>query len=89
MNRHVVLFHLKEAAEELDRIIQEIAENPKFSEVEFGIAMGHAYHHLNTAWNGRNQTTNSFGLALMTILTDFGDSRRKPSSYTWTADTAN
>jgi hypothetical protein len=60
MNREVILFHLKEAAKELESTIEEMADNPKFSEESFGVAMGHAYHHLNTAWNGRNQTNKQF-----------------------------
>jgi hypothetical protein len=75
MNRQVVLFHLKEAAEELEKTIEEMAENPKFSEVEFGIAMGHAYHHLNTAWNGRNQTNKQFSAC---TERDFDRFRRFP-----------
>jgi hypothetical protein len=60
MNRQVVLFHLREAAEELNRTIQELARNRKYSEEALEVAMGHAYHHLNTAWNGRNQTDMQF-----------------------------
>ena len=60
MNRRVVLFHLSEAAEELSRTITELARKRNFSEGAFELAMGHAYHHLNTAWNGRNQTDKQF-----------------------------
>lgn len=60
MNRRVVLFHLREAAEELNRTVEELARDPRFSEESLEIAMGHTYHHLNTAWNGRNQTDRQF-----------------------------
>jgi hypothetical protein len=60
MNRQVVLFHLREAAEQLESIIEKMANNPKFNKESFGIEVGHAYHHLNTAWNGRNQTNKQF-----------------------------
>lgn len=56
MNRRVVLFHSREAAEELNRTVEELARDPRYTEKSLEVAMGHAYHHLNTAWNGRNQT---------------------------------
>lgn len=60
MNRRVVIFHLREAAEELNRTVEQLAKDAKLSEETLGAAMGHAYHHLNTAWNGRNQTDKQF-----------------------------
>jgi hypothetical protein len=53
MNKRVILFHLNEAKEELDRTIQEIGKNGEYDVAEFRVAMSHLYHHLNTAWNGR------------------------------------
>lgn len=60
MNRRVVLFHLREAVEELERTIGELSQDRRYGEGAFEVAMGHAYHHLNTAWNGRNQTEKQF-----------------------------
>ena len=60
MNRNVVLFHLREAAEELTQTIAKMERNPDYDEVKLSLAMGHLYHHLNTAWNGRNQTAEEF-----------------------------
>ena len=54
MNRNAVLFHLREAKEELDRTITEIERDQGYDHTGFQIAMGHLYHHLNTAWNGRD-----------------------------------
>lgn len=54
MNRDAVLFHLREAKEELDRTISGIASNSSYEFGEFQVAMSHLYHHLNTAWNGRD-----------------------------------
>lgn len=54
MNRDAVIFHLKEAKEELDRTITEIASDTTYDFEEFQVAMSHLYHHLNTAWNGRD-----------------------------------
>jgi hypothetical protein len=54
MNESAVIFHLKEAKEELDRTIVEIESAPDYETAEFQVAMSHIYHHLNTAWNGRD-----------------------------------
>ena len=53
MNRDFVLFNLREAAEELGRTVREIEANPEYSSGELLVAMQHAYHHLNSAWNGQ------------------------------------
>jgi len=57
MNLHTILSHLKEAKEELDNTIEEIEKNKDYDFGEFAIAMSHLYHHLNTAWNLRDATT--------------------------------
>ena len=54
MNHEAVLFHLREAKEELDRTIGQIAADPDYGYGEFVVAMSHLFHHLNTAWNGRD-----------------------------------
>jgi hypothetical protein len=54
MNRDAILFHLREAKEELDRTIDQIEGEQSYDYPEFQVAMSHLYHHLNTAWNGRN-----------------------------------
>jgi len=56
MNPSVVLFHLREAAEQLKETIQELESSTDYGMEEFQVDIGHLYHHLNTAWNGRNQT---------------------------------
>lgn len=60
MNRDVVLFHLREAAEQLNETIQDLASSGDYGYGEFQADMGHLYHHLNTAWNGREQTDEQF-----------------------------
>ena len=60
MNLDPVLFHLREAKEELDRTITEMASDPKYDFAAFQVSMSHLYHHLNTAWNGRDQTDAEF-----------------------------
>lgn len=54
MNKEYVLFNLREAVEELQRTITEIETEPDYGEPEFQVAMEHAYHHVNHAWNARN-----------------------------------
>lgn len=53
MNKDAVLFHLREAKEELDRTVNELETDVEYDVGEFTVGMGHLYHHLNTAWNGR------------------------------------
>ena len=60
MNHQVVLFHLREAKEELDRTVARLATKPEYNPEEFQVAMSHLYHHLNTAWNARDQTNEQF-----------------------------
>jgi len=56
MNRKVVCFHLQEAAEQLNEMVERFESKAKYSAEEFEMDTGHLYHHLNTAWNGQNQT---------------------------------
>ncbi|MCU0365571.1 MAG: hypothetical protein MUE93_07920 [Ignavibacteriaceae bacterium] len=56
MNKEWVLFNLKEAQEELNRTISEIENEESYDVGEFVVAMGHLYHHLNTAWNSQKAT---------------------------------
>jgi len=53
MNQNAVTFHLKEAKEELDRTIAEMESELDYDSTDLQVAMSHLYHHLNTAWNGR------------------------------------
>jgi hypothetical protein len=56
MNKEAVLFHLKEALEELQKTIREIETEEDYGRGDFTVGMGHLYHHLNTAWNGQEAT---------------------------------
>jgi hypothetical protein len=38
----------------------ELERNSPDAVQEFQVEMGHLYHHLNTAWNGREQTDAEF-----------------------------
>ena len=46
-----VQFHLREAAEEIARLIKSC--DGSIGEIDLSVGMEHAYHHLNTAWNER------------------------------------
>ncbi len=54
MNRQLVLSNLREAHEELTRLIQECETTRRSAESELGVGLMHLYHHLNTAWNARD-----------------------------------
>lgn len=59
MNKNWILFHLREALEEIEGTIKEIESSPEYDEPEFSIAMNHLYHHVNTAWNSRDSADNT------------------------------
>ena len=56
MNKEHVLFHLKEAHDALEKMIQEIENDPEYANLEYWGEMRHLYYHVNTAWNGRHAT---------------------------------
>jgi len=49
-----VLFHLREALEELQKTIRGIEQDSEYNDGDFYVGMQHLYHHLNTAWNSRD-----------------------------------
>lgn len=60
MNHDAVLFHLKEASEELTAAIDEMEKGRGYDAEDLKKTLGHLYHHLNTAWNGRDCTRDEF-----------------------------
>jgi hypothetical protein len=60
MNHQAIIFHLREAAEELNKTVKNLEQDEMYDKESLEVAMGHIYHHLNTAWNGRNQTDKQF-----------------------------
>jgi len=60
MNRNVVLFHLREAAEQLNKTIEFLTNDTDYDIGAFRVEMNHLYQHLNTAWNGRDQSDEQF-----------------------------
>lgn len=77
MNLQNILFHLKEAEEELNEAIEKIEKNKDYDSVEFNIAMSHLYNHLNTAWNSR---TTSKEEAISCSEEDFQKWRKFPKN---------
>ena len=56
MNIRFIASNLRETEEELRRLIARIDSGEQLSFEDCHVAMAHIYHHLNTAWNGRNAT---------------------------------
>jgi hypothetical protein len=54
LNWQIIAQNIAEAREELQLIEARLQAGEPISEVEFQIAMQHAYHHLNFAWNARD-----------------------------------
>ena len=77
MNKRVILFHMREAAEELKRTIEQVESEAEYDAEDLEVGMGHLYHHLNTAWNGRDQTDEQFRTC---SAEDFAGFRRFPKA---------
>lgn len=56
MNKEYILLNLREALEEIEHMIRKLENEPACGEPELHVAMIHAYHHMNIAWNARNST---------------------------------
>ena len=54
MNKRHILFHLKEAREAIEQLASDLESAADYGFDEYRVNMQHVYHHLNTAWNGRN-----------------------------------
>jgi len=76
MNRDWVLSNLREAENELRRTIAEIESTPDYGTGDLIVAMTHAYHHLNTAWNSRDKSP---AAVASQSDTDFANWRQFPS----------
>ena len=54
MNKQWIAQHVEEARDQLTGILNDLIKDDDYSAADFMVAMAHAYHHLNTAWNTRN-----------------------------------
>jgi hypothetical protein len=59
MNKQVIDFHLREALDEMQKILQDM-NSSEFSFEAFQVQMSHAYQHLNSAWNSRDCSMEEF-----------------------------
>ena len=60
MNWGIVLSNVNEAKKQLEDLAKEIKKNGNLSESEFSIALKHACHHINFAWNCRYASDNEY-----------------------------
>ncbi len=56
MNKDYALFHLREAQETIGKLISEIGSDPEYEYGNYVVDKSHIYHHVNSAWNGRDAT---------------------------------
>jgi hypothetical protein len=53
LNREVILSNVSEAREELEQIEAHVRGGGELTDGALSVMFGHAYHHLNFAWNAR------------------------------------
>jgi hypothetical protein len=53
LNREVILSNVTEAREELEKMEALLRSDEELTEGELFVMFGHAFHHLNFAWNAR------------------------------------
>jgi hypothetical protein len=78
MNREHTQFHLNEAMHELESVTAKITSNLDYSEAELYSALEHIYHHLNTAWNARDESN---AAVVECSESDFNRRRKFPSVF--------
>ncbi len=54
-NKDLITDNIQEAREQLEAIEKQLQNDSEYDEVELRIELEHAYHHLNFAWNIRNE----------------------------------
>jgi len=52
----MLVYELEDAQDGLKSLLEDMAKEKEFDEVEFSIHMAHIFSHLNRAWNARNAT---------------------------------
>ena len=56
VNWDILSSNIQEAIDELIKLKSEITSANKPTEIQFEIALRHAYHHMNTSWNARHES---------------------------------
>jgi hypothetical protein len=59
MNKPHILFHLAEAQDTIQKLIAELQSDPDYRFGDYRVDMEHLYHHINSAWNGRDASPES------------------------------
>lgn len=72
MNWNVVLSNVREASEELSRLVSAIEEVHPCSEGHLSVALAHAYHHLNTACRVRRVSAKQYAKATESKVNTWG-----------------
>jgi hypothetical protein len=70
-NRKLIEMNISEAIEELERI-RDLAVTGELKEEAFQVRLGHAYHHLNLAWNARRVPLSVYGRLTDRQLEEWG-----------------
>ena len=52
----IISANIQEAREQLEEIEKEIKNHPEYDEVGLRLGLEHTYHHMNYAWNIRNES---------------------------------
>jgi len=60
MNDRFILSNVREAHEELTKLLQMLESGERLDFEGFHVQMAHTFHHLNSAWNGRNISDNDW-----------------------------
>jgi hypothetical protein len=60
LNWRIISYNLAEARKQIEQIEARTKNGKKPSEGELQVMLGHAYHHLNFAWNIRHEKTESY-----------------------------
>lgn len=53
-NKSLMALNIEAAIKELNHILDDLTNDPEYSEIELKTAFEHAYHLLNFAWNIRS-----------------------------------
>jgi hypothetical protein len=72
LNRQIVLSNISEACEELENIEKMLAAETPVNQIAFQVAMQHAFHHLNFAWNIRHWPSKRYGSLSRTDFDEAG-----------------
>lgn len=62
MNTKFITFNFQEIAEEVELILRDMKAGG-MTEEKYLKSIQHIYHHLNTAWNGRNAPADALDVA--------------------------